>query len=55
MQGSVRGYEEAKSVNVGMTVILAVAVAVVAFGVVVLLSFPADINPFTSLTDFFNK
>jgi len=48
-----RGYEEAKAANVGMTVLLVAAVVMAAFGVAVLLCFPASINPFTSLTSFF--
>jgi len=53
MQGSLRGYEEAGEGSVGMTVMLVVAVIVVALGFAMLLSFPLGINPFESLTSLF--
>ncbi len=53
IQSPIRGYDEPKAANVGMSVLLIVAVIVLAFGAAVLLSFPAEMNPFKSLTDLF--
>ena len=41
IQSPIRGYEEPKTANVGMSVLLIVAVIVMVFGAAVLLSFPA--------------
>jgi hypothetical protein len=53
MQGGLRGMEEGKEGNVGMTVLLVVATVIVALSVALLLSFPLSHNPFKSLTDMF--
>lgn len=50
-----RTYEEPQAASVGITVAMVVAIVLIAFGVVTLMSFVMGHNPFSGLTGYFTK